>query len=344
MSETRDPRPDDETAAAPATGDPADPARRKVLRRLGQAALVAGAAGAGTYALYDGEEPVRSRRQPDHAVPDHRVAVARSTPRLVIARGPDPQKNLRAALSRIGGLGPFVGKGDVVLVKPNVGWDRRPEQAANTDPELVAGVVAACRAAGAAEVIVTDCPVNNPARCFARSGIGEATRRAGGTVVLPEQSRELMVQIPGKLGRWPVLEPFVRATKVINVPIAKHHSLTRATVGMKNWYGILGGQRNRLHQRIDDSIAELAALMRPTLTVVDATRLLMRNGPTGGNPSDVKRGDALALSLDPVAADAWAVTLLGGEPTELGWLRKAQAKNLGVIDFRSLDPVELTTG
>ncbi len=329
----------------PAAGKPEiDPERRQVLVRLGSAAMVAAAAGIGTYAFYDGKNPVRSRREADRTVPDHRVEVPKTSPRMVIARGQDPAKNVRAALDRMGGIKRFVKPGDRVLVKPNVGWERKPEQAANTDPRVVGAVVRACREAGAKEVIVTDCPVNNPERCFARSGIAEAVRAAGGRVVLPSQTRYVMVGIPGKLGRWPVLEPFVTANKVINVPIAKHHSLTRATIGMKNWYGILGGQRNRLHQRIDDSVAELAALMRPTLTVVDATRLLVRNGPTGGSLADVKPGDALAVSLDPVAADAWGVTLLEGDPSQLGWLVKGERKMLGVIDFASLSPLEIKVG
>jgi uncharacterized protein (DUF362 family) len=237
-----------------------------------------------------------------------------------------------------------VSQGEVVVVKPNVGWDRRPEQAANTNPQLVAAVVRACREAGAQRVIVTDHPVNDPQRCFARSGILDATREAGGVVAVPTDRGFSMVTIPGKLGRWPVFEPFITAQKIINVPIVKHHSLTGATLGMKNWYGILGGRRNRLHQRIDDSVAELAALMRPTLTVMDATRILRRNGPTGGSLADVERGDALAVSVDPVAADAWAAGLLELDPTRLPWLQLGQSKKLGIIDYRALSPVELSTG
>jgi uncharacterized protein (DUF362 family) len=325
-------------------GPPLDPARRNVLRRLGAAVMIGGAATAGALVFHDDKRPVRARRENDRRVADHRVKVAPTTPQLVIARGKDPAKNVEAALTRLGGLGLFIAKGDVVLVKPNVGWDRKPEQAANTNPQVIGALVRLCLAAGAAKVIVTDHPVNDAERCFTRSGITDAVRQAGGTVVLPSQSRFQMVKIEGKLGRWPVLEPFITATKIINAPCAKHHSLTRATLGMKNWYGILGGRRNQLHQRIDDSVVELAALMRPTLTVMDATRLLMRNGPTGGSLADVKQGDAVAVSLDPVAVDAWAVKLLEADPGALAWLRLAQEKKLGVVDFRSLNPLEITTG
>ena len=329
------------TRQDPPTDAPRDPGRRDTLRRLGTAAVIAGASGAAAYHFHDGERPVHERRKPDRTIPDRRVAVPAGTAPLIIARGPDPAANTRAALKRLGVMGALIQKGDVVVVKPNIGWDRRPEQAANTNPHVVGEVVRACVAAGAARVVVTDHPVNDPARCFERSGIAATTREAGGVIAVPGDRNFHMVMIPGKLGRWPVFEPFITATKVINVPVAKHHALTRATLGMKNWYGILGGRRNQLHQRIDDSVAELAGLMKPTLTVMDATRVLLRNGPTGGSLSDVKRLDAVAVSLDPVAVDAWACTLLGANPEEQAWLALGQKKKLGVMDFRSLNPVEI---
>ncbi len=329
-------------AEEPVRGE-VDPGRRGTLVRLASTVMVGGAAGLGGWWFYDGEKPVRSRPKKIKTIPDHRVKVAPTTPLMVIARGKDPAVNVKAALIKMGGMGQFVQKGDVVLVKPNVGWDRRAAQAANTNPQVVGAVVRACVEAGAAKVIVTDHPVNDPQRCFTRSGIEEATLAAGGKVDVPGDTRFYMVNIPGKLGRWPVFEPFITATKIINVPIVKHHSLTTATLGMKNWYGILGGRRNQLHQRIDDSVAELAALMLPTLTVVDATRLLMRNGPTGGSMADVKQEDAVAVSLDPVAADAWGAGLLGADPQKLGWLGLGQKKKLGVMDYQSLNPVKIKT-
>jgi uncharacterized protein (DUF362 family) len=318
-----------------------DPGRRRLIRAA-STLMVAGAAGLGTWAFYDGKRPVRTRRRQNRSIADHRVKVPATTPAMVIARGQDPEKNVRAAIQRIGGMGLFVAKGEEVLIKPNVGWDRMPTQAANTDPTVVATLVRLCLEAGASRVVVADHPVNDSERCFTRSGILEAAREAGARVEIPTPNRFFMVTIPGKLGRWPVFEPFITATKIINVPVVKHHSLTRATLGMKNWYGILGGRRNQLHQRIDDSVAELAAVMRPTLTVMDGTRMLVRNGPTGGSLADVKPGNVVAASLDPVAADAWAVTLLGGDPTELAWLRLGEQKKLGVMDFRSLNPIEIT--
>jgi uncharacterized protein (DUF362 family) len=141
----------------------------------------------------------------------------------------------------------------------------------------------------------------------------------------------------GTLGVWPVLEPFLEATKVINVPIAKHHSLTGVTLGMKNWYGIIGGNRSRLHQRIHESIVDLAAFARPTLTVMDATRVLIRNGPTGGGTDNVEQRDTLIVSTDQVAVDAYTAKAWWNlDVPRLRFLRLAQERGLGRADFASL--------
>ena len=105
--------------------------------------------------------------------------------------------------------------------------------------------------------------------------------------------------------QWPVFRPFLEADKILNLPIAKHHSLVGATLGMKNWYGILGGERNRLHQQIHQSLVDLASFMLPTLTLLDGYRILLRNGPTGGSLEDVALKQTVIASTDPVALDAW---------------------------------------
>jgi len=331
--------------AAPETKSEPEPERSAPGPRMGgrRALLLAGAGvatalgGAAAYAYLRGGA---SKANPG-AIRDHRVWVPATTPRIVIARGPSPANNVRAALGRIGGMRQLVSRGDVVVLKPNIGWDRIPEQAANTDPEVVAALVSACLDAGAAQVIVTDAPVHDAARSFARSGIAKAAEQAGATVILPGEAEKRSVEIPGKPGRWSALEPLVRATKVINVPVAKHHGFTRFSAGMKNWFGAIAEGREMLHLGMDESVTGLLALFRPTLTVVDATRVLVRNGPTGGNLDDVKRIDAVAVSLDPVAADAWAASQVGVDPSGVDALALAQRKGLGLVDFRSLSPVEI---
>jgi uncharacterized protein (DUF362 family) len=310
--------------------------RRRVLALAG-VGVIAGVGGAGTLWYRRGG----ASTAPAGTIRDRRVVVPPSTPKLVIARGPSPANNVQAALDRIGGIGRFVARGDVVLVKPNMGWDRIPAQAANTDPEVVAALVRACLSAGAAEVVVTDMSCNEPARSFSRSGIAAAARQAGAKVFLPSEVEKRSIEIPGKPGRWSVLEPLARATKIINVPVAKHHGFSRLTAGMKNWFGAVETNRAVLHVGIDESIVGLAEVFRPTLTVVDATRVLQRGGPSGGNLDDVKRVDAVAVSLDPVAADAWAATVLGFDPRSIGHIALAEKRALGTADLASLSPVEI---
>jgi uncharacterized protein (DUF362 family) len=232
----------------------------------------------------------------------------------------------------------FVSRQEVVVIKPNIAWDRTPEQAANTNPELVAEVVRQCWHAGAKRVIVTDVSCNEARRCFHRSGIEVAARAAGAEVILPDPELFREVELGGVvLKSWPVFTPFLEADKIINLPIAKHHELTGATLGMKNWYGILGGQRNRLHQQIHQSLADLASFMMPTLTIMDCYRILLRNGPTGGNLEDVALKKTVVAGTDPVALDAYVAKAYWNLDAEhLPYLQMAANRGLGTVEFEKL--------
>jgi len=314
--------------------------RRRVLKGAG---IVAGAGALGIGGLFGYDRYRRFGRKAEASVADHRVELPATAPRMVIARGLDPKRSVQAAVERLGGMSLFVGPADVVVVKPNIGWDRTAEQGANTHPEVVAEVVRLCREARAGRVIVCDCPVSNARKAFERSGILAAATQAGAEVILPEESRYRMVHVSQRLGTWDVLDPFVLATKIINVPVAKHHSLTGVTCGLKNWFGVTAVQRMMLHQDVQQAIAELAALMRPTLTIVDASRVLMDNGPAGGNPNDVKPVRAIAAGVDPVALDAWAVHLFPKQEQPAS-LRYAAEMGLGRLDYVALAPVEILSG
>jgi len=269
----------------------------------------------------------------------HAVAPDPKLPEMIIAQGgDDPAQLVRRAFEELGGIRRFVSRADVVVVKPNIGWDRTPEQAANTNPSLVAEVVRQCRDAGAKKVIVADVSCNDARRCFQRSGIAEAARRAGAEVILPEPERFKDVNLQGDvLQNWPIFEPFLAADKIINIPIAKHHSLTGTTLGMKNWYGILGGPRHQLHQRIHESLVDLADFIRPTLTIIDAYRVLMRNGPTGGNVEDVVLKQTVMAGTDPVALDAYAAKAYWNlDLNSLSYLRLAAERGLGTPAFETL--------
>lgn len=300
--------------------------RREALARLGSATLAATAVGTGTFAFLDRGVAEAGAA----AVPDWRVErTIDPSRRAVVARGDDPAANVRRAIAAVGGMERFVRKGETVLVKPNVGWDRLPEQAANTEPRVVAELVRLCRAAGAKKVVVADLSCNDGARSFARSGIAGAAREAGAEVHDHRSLKLVPANLTGTSAGLAVFEAAIAADRVINVPIAKHHGLSRVTIGMKNWFGLLGSGRNRLHQDIDRCIAELGAIFRPTLTVIDATRVLLANGPTGGSLSDVKSVGAICVGLDPVLCDAWGAVQLGVDPRTLRYLAEAEKRNLG---------------
>ncbi len=323
------------------------PGRRLFTRRrfviAGGAAAAAGGLGYGGFMIYHRHQ--RFGREAVDLIPDHRVDLPATIPRMVISRGPDPALNVRAAIERLGGMRQLITPEDTVLVKPNIGWQRPPEHAVNTHPDVVAEVVRLCLDAGPKRVIVTDCPVRRSRAAFEWSGILDASDAAGAEIIIPEDSSYRTVIVSERLGAWDVLEPFVTATKIINVPVAKSHNLMGSAAGMKNWIGITTKLRYVFHNDIDLSIAELARLMKPTLTVIDASRVLMRGGPSGGSLGDVNPYGAVAAGFDPVALDGWAASIFGTDPDALPeYLQIAERMGLGSADYRSVQPIEVAVG
>jgi uncharacterized protein (DUF362 family) len=304
--------------------------RREAVVRLSSATLAAAAVGAGTLGFLDRRVAVAAGAE----IRDWRVAPPPGTPPAAAARGGTPSENVRRAVAALGGIERFVRPGETVLLKPNVGWDRLPEQAANTDPQVVAELVRLCKGAGAKRVLVADISCNDPARCFSRSGVLAAAGEAGAEVLDARKLPLVAANLTGAASGLEVIAPLLAADKVINVPVAKHHSLSRVTLGMKNWFGVLGRGRNRLHQDIDRCIAELGATFRPTLTVIDATRVLLDNGPQGGSLDDVKAVGAVLAGTDPVLCDAWGAIQLGVDPRSLGFVAEAEKRGLGRGDPR----------
>lgn len=303
--------------------------RRLVLRRLAAAGAVFGASGTlGALGLLSpGRFRARGRGRP---IPDHRVPDEPGRPPIVVARGSDPAVLVRAALAGLGGMERFVRRGETVLVKPNMAWDRSPEQGANSHPAVVAEVVRQCRAAGAGRVIVAENPVHDAERVAERSGIRAAVAEAGGELILPAASGFTWATLGGTvLASWEVLSVLLSADRLVNVPVVKQHSLSRLTCGLKNHMGLIGGRRGRLHQEIHGAIVDLAAAFRPTLTVVDATRVMVRNGPTGGRLEDVVAANGVAAGADPVACEAWAARQLGLDPRDIPSVVQAEGRGLG---------------
>jgi uncharacterized protein (DUF362 family) len=270
------------------------------------------------------------------------IAHYRTPPQAADGIAEEAQRLTREAIAALGGMSRFIRRGDVVWVKPNIGWNRRPEQAATTNPDVVATIVSLCYQAGARRVVVSDNSCNSAVASFARSGIQPAAQKAGADVFTLDERKFRNTPLKGRvLASWDVYADALSADKLINVPIVKHHGLSKATLGMKNLMGLVGGERNRFHQNLPGTVVDLAAFLRPSLVVLDAVRILTANGPVGGNLADVKRRDTVAAGVDQVAVDAFGATLLGLRPEEIGYIAEASARRLGVMDFESLRPRRL---
>lgn len=319
------------------------PSRREALQRIGLASAVLSGSALAAKLGFDPGGLELTRPAGERQVRDFRIKGTGPDPVFSIAKSSnEPATLVQRAVDALGGMKRFISRGDVVAIKPNIGWDRMPVHAANTNPRVVAEVVRLAFEAGAKQVIVTDASCNEPNRCFQRSGIWRAAYALGATVILPSAHRFREVRLRGDvLDQWPVYTPLVNADKVINIPVAKHHNLSKYTGAMKNWYGLLGGRRNRLHQNIDVSVADLATFMRPTLTIVDATRVLLRNGPQGGNIDDARDMHQVIASLDQVAADAYGCTLIGETPERVKYLKLGHERGIGRMDWQSVPHVEV---
>jgi len=256
---------------------------------------------------------------------------------IAVAHGVSPAGITKTAIDSLGGIKRFISKGDVVVVKPNIGWDRMPEYAATSNPDVVATVVRLCYEAGAKQVKVFDRTVVDARRCYKQSGIVDAASAVGGIVSFVDDRKFREVKLPGvALKTWPLYTEVMEADKVINIPIAKTHGLSTLTLGMKNWMGIMGGSRGQIHQRLDENLVDLARVIKPTLTVLDAVRILTANGPQGGNFGDVKKLDTVIAGTDPVAVDAYGATLFGMKGSDLGFIRLADRAGLGTMNLAKL--------
>lgn len=263
---------------------------------------------------------------------------AAGLPDLCVVRGKSATASVRAAIDGLGGIRRFISRGDIVVVKPNIGWDRTVEFAANTNPEVVASVVRLCIEAGAKKVKVFDHPVSDARRTYRQSGIAAAAGEAGAEVSFTDDRKFREMKIGGEtLKSWPIYTEAVEADKLINIPIPKVHGTSRLTLGMKNLMGVMGGWRGRIHQRIDESLVDLAAFVKPSLVVMDAVRILTANGPQGGDLADVKRLDTVAVCADQVAADAFGATLFGLKPNDLGCVQLGQQAGLGRMNLEKLN-------
>ena len=320
--------------------------RREFLVRLG----ITGALIAGTGLA------ARKLWQPNHFVPgfqkeagmqlrSYALEASKVLPSLAIAHGTEHEKTIRAAMTALGGMERFIQHGDVVMIKPNVAFDRPPALAATTHPDALRAVAKLCFEAGARKVVVADNPINSPTGCFFKSGLTAVASEMNLDLMYPETNSFAPLSLTGEiLKEWTFFNtPFKQATKVIGLAPCKDHNLCHASMTTKNWYGLLGGRRNQFHQHIHSIVSDFALMMKPTLVILDGMNVLMSNGPTGGRLSDVKPMNTIVIGTDMVAVDAYGYThLLERDSAELTYLHKAQERGLGNFKWEDTLHKEVT--
>jgi uncharacterized protein (DUF362 family) len=250
----------------------------------------------------------------------------------------EPAQLLAAAFKEFGGISQFISKGDVVVIKPNIGWDRAPQYAANTNPDLVAALVRSCLDAGAKSVKLFDRSCNNPLRCYANSQIEDKAKDAGADVSHVRDTKFVTKAVNGEVVKeWPIYRDYLEADKVINVPVAKHHSLCRVTLGLKNLMGVMGGNRGEIHNGFTQKIVDIDRALLPTLTIIDAYRILTANGPVGGNLAHVRTTKTLLMSPCLVTADYLALDLFGLKLHDVEYVETAIKRGVNKYDITKLN-------
>lgn len=264
---------------------------------------------------------------------------------MVAVMGGEPDVMFRRAITELGGMGKFVKRGQKVVVKPNIGWDKTPELAGNTNPKLVSEIVRQCFAAGAKEVTVFDHTCDDWIKCYKNSGI-EAAAKAAGAKVVPahEESYYREVALPNgkKLKSAKIHQAILDSDVWINVPVLKHHGGANLTMSMKNLMGIVWDRRIFHSTDLQQCIADINTLQKkPVLNIVDAYRVVKTNGPQGRSAADVVNPKGLFISQDIVAVDTAATKFFGqvrDMPLEhVSHLANGQALRLGTMDIDKLN-------
>jgi uncharacterized protein (DUF362 family) len=317
--------------------------RREILRWLMLAG--AGSAAAACSSSQQGAKPTAQQPVQPDTNQDLPTDTSSSSPYLTVARGEDPAAITELAIKALGGMERFVKSGSDVIIKPNICTDNYPfEYAATTNPVVVASLVKMALGAGAKRVRVMDYPFGGtPASAYAQSGIGEAVKAAGGEmeVMNPNKFRSTDIPLGKSIQKWDIYQDALTCDLLINVPIAKHHSLARLTLGGKNLLGLIQ-KRGSIHGQLGQRVADLVSVIKPGLTVVDAVRCLMDHGPTGGNLNDVRLTNTIIASQDIVAADSYATGLFDMSGKDIAYIRAAAEMGLGKMDLSEVTIEELS--
>lgn len=251
---------------------------------------------------------------------------------VVAVRNGTPVEMFRKGIARLGGMKAFVKPGQRVVVKPNAAWDRTPEEAANTNPDLVGEIVRQALEAGAAQVLVFDHTCNSERNAYARSGIEAAVKGAGGKMISGADEADYVERDCSKairLKHAKIHKAILEADAFINVPVLKNHGGTKMTSAMKNSMGWIWDRQYMHKNDLPQCIADLILYRKPDLNVVDAYRIMISNGPRGISKADVRMPKYQLLSRDIVAIDAQALKLLRYKPEDIHYLQKGERLGLG---------------
>jgi uncharacterized protein (DUF362 family) len=265
-------------------------------------------------------------------------ASAETYPDLVALKGGTPETMFDRGIKAAGGIGRFVKPGQTVLVKPNISWDAAPDGAANTSPALVARIVKHCRDAGAAKVVVMDHSIEYWERSLKNSGIHDAATAAGAVYAPAEKEGYYQRTSVGgvRLKEAMIHESVLECDVLISVPVLKHHGGAGASIASKNLMGCVWNRMAYHSGGLQGCIADFLRARKPDLNVVDANRVITKNGPRGGSPSDVAEMNSLLISADIVAVDTAASMMLGRKPGEIEHIRLAGEAGFGEADLSKL--------
>ncbi|MBN2402337.1 MAG: DUF362 domain-containing protein [Spirochaetes bacterium] len=268
--------------------------------------------------------------------------------RLVVITGPDIKKQTiekmaMKALDQFGGMKSLIRKGMNVVIKPNIAWNSPPENAANTNPDLVEIVARFCKEAGG-RVTIFDRTCSSARLSYKRSGIEDAAKRAGVNIEFIDERKFINVKVPNALNSeiLSIYKPILDADFVINMPIAKHHSSSRLTISMKNLLGVIGGNRGSLHWNLHENIVDFTKAIKCDLIICDCLRILTNHGPNSGTPEDVKETRTLIIGRNPVTVDAYASTFFVKSPSEIKYLALAYREKMGEINPGKMNILKLT--
>ncbi len=256
----------------------------------------------------------------------------------------EPAAATKKVLEILGGISRFVKKRQRVILKPNMSFSRTPDFSATTHPAVVATVAQACVEAGASQVLVLDHTLQRAELCLERTGIREACKNIAGVHVLAIQERKFFREVKISQGivleRVEVMKEILDSQVLINLPVAKSHSATGVSMGMKGLMGVIW-DRESFHSKynINQAIADLGTVVKPQLTILDATRALASGGP--GGPGTVMKPNLVIAGVDPVAVDSYGVSIVpwygqNFKGRQVEHLLMAHQRGLGKIDIDQL--------